>query len=113
MISSAFLLATILTAILIMSVPLTAFTISVYLIARFVVLVGAEGREGVSKWTGETRRQFIQSKTSEPKTGRDSSDANSEASSASGVMVKEKDYEQDSVDMKSGDVEEDGVKIEG
>jgi len=99
--SLAFLLAMVLTAILLVSVPLTVFAISTYLLARFIVLIRTEGREGVSKWTGETKRHFIQSKTSERKVGRDRSDTGSEASSASGVMVKVKDYEQDSVGFEN------------
>jgi len=109
----ASLLAMILTVVFLVSVPLTVFAISTYLVARLIVLVRSEGREGVSKWTGETKHHFIQSKTSEGKADQVASDTSSEASSSSGVMVKGVDYNRDSVEIDPGAAKEDGVKVEG
>jgi hypothetical protein len=100
--SLAFLLAIILTVILLISVPLTVFAISTYLFGRFVLLIRTEGREGVSMWTSETKRHFLPARLSERKANQELSDTSSETSSPSGVMVKGEAYEQVSVQSRTG-----------
>ncbi|KAJ7151388.1 hypothetical protein C8R43DRAFT_1005003 [Mycena crocata] len=47
----------------------TVLAISTYLAYRFFTLVRADGREGVSSWAVETKRQFVQSKRREASDG--------------------------------------------
>jgi hypothetical protein len=92
---------------------LTVFAISTYLFARLIVLVRAEGRGGVSTWTGEAKLYFIQSKTSAQRDGRNAPDTSFEALSTSVVMVEGNDYQKESVEVESIKVvKDDGVKID-
>jgi len=99
---SVAILVSILAAVFFTSIALTVLVVSAYITLQFAILVRHEGISGVAGWASETKRRF--NERWQNGFGQTSSDAPSNSTSNSGVILQD-------TDIRSPGIGDDNFKV--